>query len=514
MAETDIPAAVRAGYAFTGPVLELGALVTGDTCDPGAKVRIPLSMVNRHGLVAGATGTGKTKTLQGMAEQLSTAGVPVFLADIKGDLSGMAVPGEASERVTTRAKEIGCEWQPASYPVEFFALGGHGTGVPVRATITSFGPTLLSRVLGLNDVQESSLGLVFHFADQHALPLLDLADLRAVIQHLTSPAGAAELAELGGLSKATAGVILRELIAFADAGADAFFGETEFDTRDFLRVAPDGRGVVSILELPSLQSRPELFATFLMWFLADLFQDLPEVGDVDKPKLVFFFDEAHLLFRDASKEFLSAITQTVRLIRSKGVGIFFVTQTPKDVHGDVLAQLGNRVQHALRAYTPEDAKALKATVSTFPRSGYDLEEVLMQLGIGEAIVTVLSERGAPSPVAWTRLPPPRSLMAQADAAVANGIVSSSQLNARYSARIDRESAYEMLLAKVAVPSPAEKPARADKLTPEPPAAKDDKSFVEKALSNSTVRNALRTAATAAGREIVRSIFGAARRRRR
>ena len=514
MAETDIPAAVRAGYAFAGPALELGALVVGEGCDPTAKVRIPLSMVNRHGLVAGATGTGKTKTLQAMAEQLSAAGVPVFLADIKGDLSGMAAPGEASDRVTKRAADIGLDWAPAAYPVEFFALGGRGKGVPVRATVTSFGPTLLAKVLGLNDVQESSLGLVFHFADRNALPLLDLADLRAVIQHLTSPAGAAELTELGGLSKATAGVILRELIAFADAGAEDFFGETEFDTRDFLRVAPDGRGVVSILELPSLQSRPELFATFLMWFLADLFQDLPEVGDVDKPKLVFFFDEAHLLFRDASKEFLNAITQTVRLIRSKGVGIFFVTQTPKDVHGDVLAQLGNRVQHALRAYTPEDAKALKATVSTFPRSGYDLEEVLMQLGIGEAIVTVLSERGAPSPVAWTRLPPPRSLMAQADAAVANGIVSSSQLNARYSARIDRESAYEMLLAKVAVPSPAEKPARADKPAPEPPAAKDDKSFVEKALSNSTVRNALRTAATAAGREIVRSIFGAARRRRR
>jgi DNA helicase HerA-like ATPase len=504
MAENDLAATVRAGYAFTGPVLELGALVTGTTCDSTARVRIPLSMVNRHGLVAGATGTGKTKTLQGLAEQLSAAGVPVFLADVKGDLSGMAAPGTAGDKVTTRATEIGYDWTPTAYPVEFFALGGHGKGVPVRATITSFGPTLLSRVLGLNDVQESSLGLVFHYADKHALPLLDLADLRAVIQHLTSPEGAAELAELGGLSKATAGVILRELIAFADKGADDFFGETEFDTRDFLRTTPDGRGVVSILELPDLQRQPEQFATFIMWFLADLFQDLPEVGDVDQPKLVFFFDEAHLLFRDASKEFLRAVTQTVRLIRSKGVGVFFVTQTPKDVPGDVLAQLGNRVQHALRAYTPEDAKALKATVSTFPKSAYDLEEVLTQLGIGEAIITVLSERGAPTPVAWTRLPPPRSLMAQVDASVADAIVAASPLLPRYGPRVDRESAYEMLLTKVAVPPPPPAPA---------PAPVSEQSFLEKALKNPTVRNTLKTAAISAGREIVRSIFGTARRRR-
>jgi DNA helicase HerA-like ATPase len=514
MTDSDLAATVRAGYAFTGSVLELGALVTGQTCDPTAQVRIPLSMVNRHGLVAGATGTGKTKTLQGLAEQLSAAGVPVFLADIKGDLSGMAAPGVANDKITARASEIGYDWRPAGFPVEFFALGGHGTGVPVRATITSFGPTLLSKVLGLNDVQESSLGLVFHFADKNALPLLDLADLRAVIQHLTSPDGADELASLGGLSKATAGVILRELIAFADKGAEDFFGETEFDTRDFLRTTPSGEGVVSILELPSLQSRPELFATFLMWFLADLFQDLPEVGDVDKPKLVFFFDEAHLLFRDASKEFLQAVTQTVRLIRSKGVGIFFVTQTPKDVPGDVLAQLGNRVQHALRAYTPEDAKALKATVSTFPKSSYDLEEVLTQLGTGEAIITVLSERGAPTPVVWTRLPPPRSLMAQADADLVEEIVAASPLSAKYGPRIDRESAYEILLRKVAVPPPATPPPAAPAPSPSRSAVpKAEKSFLEKALGSPAVRNTLRTAATAAGREIVRSIFGTARRRR-
>ncbi len=511
--ESDIAAQVRTGYAFAGPALELGALVVDGKGDPTAPVRIPLAMVNRHGLVAGATGTGKTKTLQAMAEQLSAAGVPVFLADIKGDLSGMAAPGIATEKVTTRAADIGYDWQPAAYPVEFFALGGHGTGVPVRATITSFGPTLLARVLGLNEVQESSLALVFHFADRNALPLLDLKDLRAVIQHLTSPAGAAALADLGGLSKATAGVILRELIAFGDGGADDFFGEPEFDTHVFLRTAPDGRGIVNILELPQLQDRPDLFATFLMWFLADLFHDLPEVGDVDKPKLVFFFDEAHLLFRDASREFLAAITRTVRLIRSKGVGIFFVTQTPKDVPGDVLAQLGNRVQHALRAYTPDDAKALKATVSTFPRSAYDLGEVLTQLGIGEAVVTVLSERGAPTPVAWTRIPPPRSLMAQVDASVSDAVVAASPLLPRYGEEIDRESAYERLQAKVApVPSaPAAVPEPAP--APGPAAAPEKKGWFERVLTNTTVRGALKSAATVATREIVRSLFGTARRRR-
>ncbi len=516
-AGNDLVAKVAAGYAFEGPALELGALVVDGKGNPEAKVRIPLSMVNRHGLVAGATGTGKTKTLQGMAEQLSAAGVPVFLADIKGDVSGMGAPGAQNDKLVARAAEIGQSWQPTGYPVEFFALGGHGTGVPVRATITSFGPTLLSKVLGLNDVQESSLGLVFHFADKNGLPLLDLKDLRAVIQHLTSDEGEAALKDLGGLSKATAGVILRELIAFADDGAEDFFGEPEFETQDFLRLTPDGRGVVSILELPDLQSKPALFSTFLMWFLADLFHDLPEVGDVDKPKLVFFLDEAHLLFRDASKDFLSAITQTVRLIRSKGVGVFFVTQTPKDVPSDVLAQLGNRVQHALRAYTPEDAKALKATVSTFPNSGYDLEEVLTQLGTGEAIVTVLSEKGAPTPVAWTKLPAPQSLMAQLDKAAADAIVKASPLLPKYGAEIDRESAYEKLLAKVAQPAPAgTAPAQPAGKAPAPeraPRQKEEKSMVAEVLGSSAVKGFLRSAATAAGREIMRSVFGTAKRRR-
>ncbi|GAB2562817.1 helicase HerA-like domain-containing protein [Kribbella endophytica] len=512
MAETpDVVETVKQGYAFEGPAIELGALLVDGTPNPEAAVRIPLSMVNRHGLVAGATGTGKTKTLQLMAEQLSAAGVAVFAADIKGDLSGVSQPGESSEKLLARTKTIGQEWTATGFPTEFYALGGQGAGVPIRATITSFGPVLLSKVLGLNDVQESSLGLIFHYADKQGLTLLDLKDLRAVITHLTSDEGKGDLKELGGLSAATAGVILRSLIGFADQGAEAFFGEPEFDTADLLKER-DGKGVISLLELPNLQDRPALFSTFLMWLLADLFHDLPEVGDVDKPKLVFFFDEAHLLFNDASKAFLDSIAQTVRLIRSKGVGVFFVTQTPKDVPDDVLAQLGSRVQHQLRAHTPNDAKALKATVSTFPNSSYELAEVLTQLGIGEAVVTVMNEKGAPTPVAWTRLRAPQSLMAPASAEQLSASVAASPNNAKYSAVIDRESAYEKLAAKVqagAAQAEAEAQAQPAPEQPKPRAQKQEKSMVEQVVGSSVFKQFARSA----GREIVRGLFGAARRKR-
>ena len=447
-------ASIRAGYAMEGAVLEMGALVNGEAL-PEVPVRIPIAMTNRHGLVAGATGTGKTKTLQVLAEQLSAAGVPVFAADIKGDLSGIAVAGSSSEKLLARTEGIGQNWQPAAHPTEFYCLGGIGHGVPVRATVSSFGALMLAKVLGLNQTQESSLGLVFHYADINGLPLVDLTDLRTVIQFLTSPEGKADLAELGGLSKATAGVILRELITFAAEGADVFFGQPEFDTAEFLRATPDGRGIVSLLQVPGVADKPALFSTFLMWLLADLFNDLPEVGDIDKPKLVFFFDEAHLLFKDASKDFLAAITQTVRLIRSKGVGIFFVTQTPKDVPADVLAQLGSRVQHQLRAHTPDDQKALRATVRTYPNSGYDLEEVLMGLGIGEAIVTVMNEKGAPSPVAWTRLRAPQGSMDPAPAELVTATVAASPLMERYGQAIDPQSAHEMLAARMNAAAEAE-----------------------------------------------------------
>ncbi|MBG6055425.1 DNA helicase HerA-like ATPase [Salinibacterium sp. CAN_S4] len=443
-AQVDV---IRAGYTFDAPALEMGALVNGDPL-ADVPVRIPLAMVNRHGLVAGATGTGKTKTLQVLAEQLSAAGVPVFAADIKGDLSGIASEGTSNPKLLDRTASIGQHWAAAASPTEYFTLGGLGTGIPIRATVSSFGPLLLSKVLGLNETQESSLGLVFHYADRAGLPLVDLSDLRAVLKWLTSEDGKPELKDLGGLSSATAGVILRELIGFSDQGADVFFGEPEIDTSLFLRTTADGKGIVSLLEIPGVQDKPAVFSTFLMWLLADLFNDLPEVGDIDKPKLVFFFDEAHLLFNGASDDFIASITQTVRLIRSKGVGIFFVTQTPKDVPSEVLAQIGSRVQHQLRAHTPDDAKALRATVSTYPTSGYDLKEVLTTLATGEAIITVMNEKGAPSPVAWTRLRAPQGSMSPTPIETMQATVSSSPLLAQFGTPVDRESAREMLAVKM------------------------------------------------------------------
>ncbi|MDJ0384221.1 helicase HerA-like domain-containing protein [Streptomyces sp. G-G2] len=521
---TAAPAADRilAGYGFTGPALDLGALLWDGVCLPDHQIRIPLSMLNRHGLVAGATGTGKTKTLQLIAEQLSANGVPVFLADIKGDVSGISAPGVPGEKIEERAKDVAQDWRATGHPCEFYSLGGIGPGIPVRATVTSFGPVLMSKVLQLNQTQEQSLGLIFHYADSKGLQLIDLKDLRATVAFLVSDQGRPELKGIGGLSTVTAGVILRALTAFEQQGATEFFGEPEFDTSEFLRTAADGRGTVSVLELPAVQDKPQLFSTFLMWLLADLFSDLPEVGDLEQPKLVFFIDEAHLLFNGASKAFLDSITQTVRLIRSRGVGIFFVTQTPKDVPADVLAQLGNRVQHALRAFTPDDAKALKATVRTFPNSEYDLEELLTQLGTGEAVVTVLSEKGAPTPVAATRLRAPQSLMGPIEPTALDQAVKASPLYPRYAEAVDRESAYERISAdQAAAEAAAETAAAAAEAEKEAKEAaktartapRPDPSLAEKVVGSGLFRSLARSVGTQLGREISRSIFGTAKRRR-
>lgn len=498
---------IAAGYAFDGAALELGTVLVDGAVDPAALVRIPMRTLNRHGLVAGATGTGKTKTLQGIAEQLSAAGVPVVLADVKGDLSGLSQPGRSDDKITARAAETGdAQWAPRGFPTEFVSLGTDGIGVPIRATITSFGPVLLSKVLGLNETQESALGLIFHWADTQGLALLDLKDLRSVIQHLTSPEGKEDLKGIGGVSAATAGVILRALVNLEAEGGDTFFGEPELDPADLLRTA-DGAGVITLFELGSQAARPVLFSTFLMWVLADLFQTLPEVGDVDKPKLVFIFDEAHLLFDDASKAFLDQVEQTVKLIRSKGVGVFFCTQLPTDVPNAVLSQLGARIQHALRAFTPDDQKALSKTVRTYPKTTvYDLENALTALGIGEAVVTVLSEKGAPTPVAWTRLRPPRSLMDTIGVGEIRARAQASPLHEKYGRTVDRESAYEMLTAKVVAAEPETAP------PPEAAAERDaEPSAAERIMSNPAVKSFLRSAASAAGREISRSLFGTRRR---
>jgi uncharacterized protein len=505
---------IAAGYATEGAALELGCVLVDGAVDPGARVRIPFATLNRHGLVAGATGTGKTKTLQGIAEQLSAAGVPVLLADIKGDLSGLAKQGEPGPKIDERAKDTGDDWAPTAFPVEFLSLGGGSSAIPIRATLTGFGPILLSKVLDLNDTQSSTLGLIFHWADQRGLPLLDTKDLRAVIQHLTSDEGKADLKGIGGVSSATAGVILRALVNLEARGGDDFFGEPEFDPTDLMRTV-DGKGVVTLLELADQQGDPRLYSTFLMWLLAELFEELPEAGDLDRPKLVFFFDEAHLLFNEASKAFLERIEQTVKLIRSKGVGVFFCTQLPTDVPNAVLSQLGARVQHALRAFTPEDQAALKKTVKTYPTTkNYDMEEALTSLGTGEAIVTVLSERGAPTPVAWARMRAPRSLMAAIGADAVTAAAKASPLHGKYGETVDRESAYEKLTARIAenetpAPGPADAP-------PPPPEARREEraepSFVEKAFESPVVRSFMRSAASALGREITRGLFGTRRRR--
>src|SRR5438270_10385933 len=452
---------IASGYAVKGQALELGTVVVDGAADPTAQIRIPLATVNRHGLVAGATGTGKTKTLQLVADQLSAAGVTVLMADVKGDLSGLARPGESNDKTAARAKDTGDDWQPTGFPVEFLSLGTGGVGVPVRATVASFGPVLLSKVLGLNATQESTLGLVFHWAKENSRPLVTLSDLRGVISHLASDEGKADLKDLGGVSSTTAGVILRALVNLAGEGGDTFFGEPKLDPNELLRNDNQGRGIISLLEFSGQSLRPVIFSTFLMWLLAELFAGLDEVGDVDRPKLVFFFDEAHLLFADASKAFLEQVEQTVKLIRSKGVGVFFCTQLPTDIPNDVLSQLGARVQHALRAFTPDDQAALSKTVRTYPKTDvYDLASALTSLGIGEAVVPVLSERGAPTPVAWTRMRVPRSLMAAIGTDAVTEAAKSSPLQARYGQTVEREPEPEAAQTPPAGP-PERRPAEPD-----------------------------------------------------
>jgi DNA helicase HerA-like ATPase len=446
----DIEAALAAGYAFEAGGLTFGAGMRGEEPLPGAQIRVPLAMMNRHGLVAGATGTGKTKTLQVLAEQLSDAGVPVFISDIKGDISGLAAAAAINDKLSARATAIGfADYAPRSFPVEFFTLDRDGKGVRLRASVSSFGPILLSKVLDLNETQQSVLALAFKYSDDKKLPLINLADLRALLNHLNSDEGKAEMAEYGGVATATVGVIVRKIVELEQQEADAFFGSPEFEASDFLRVADDGRGIISILELADMQDRPALFSTFMMWLLASLYESLPEVGDIEKPKLVFFFDEAHLLFRDANKTFMQQIELVARLIRSKGVGVFFVTHAPTDVPAEVLGQLGNRVQHALRAFTPDDLETVRATADTFPTTDlYDVEEELTSLGTGEALITALDPKGRPMPTARTMMRPPMSLMAQVEPAVFDTVMAASAIAPTYAVDTDPESARELLTARM------------------------------------------------------------------
>jgi DNA helicase HerA-like ATPase len=507
---------LHATFPQAGGTLTLGAPVHEGECHPEPRVSLPLALMNRHGLIAGATGTGKTKSLQLLAEQLSAVGVPVFVSDVKGDLSGLGVPGEESERVSKRAAETGYPWRAAGYPVEFLSLTG-ALGAQLRATVSSFGPTLLAKVLGLNETQTSVLSLVFKYCDDRELLLLDFDDLRAALQFLADD-GAADLKEYGGMSRATVGVLLREMVELEQQGAGRFFGEPEFDLDDLLVVEPDGRGRISVLELQDVQDRPALFSTFMLWMLAELYQSLPEVGDLDEPKLVFFLDEAHLLFDDASKALRDQIEQVVRLIRSKGVGVFFVTQSPKDIPAEVLGQLGHKVQHALRAFTPDDEKALRAAARTFPRTPfYSVEEVLTSLGTGEALVTTLSASGVPTPPFATRMIPPAARMGPLSAEELAGRNAASALVRKYATAVDRESAQEVLEKReAAADTAAAKDAERDE------AQRDDAKPAKRAggrQERSALETILRSpvAKTVAGaltRGLMGALFGGSRSRRR
>jgi DNA helicase HerA-like ATPase len=441
--------AITAAYALDEPSLIIGSAMHEGTLFNDTRVQVALSMLNRHGLIAGATGTGKTKTLQLMAGQLSKAGVPVFVADIKGDLTGLAAPGGTTHpKLIERTESLAWTFEPSGHPVEFLSLTGK-LGSQVRATVSSFGPLLLGKVLDLNETQTSILALIFKYCDDNDLPLLDLQDLATTLKFLASDEGKPILAEYGGMSSQSVGVLLRSIVVLEQEGADVFFGEPEFDVEDLLRTTPDGEGIISILELSDVMDQPRLFSTFMLWMLAQLYEQLPEAGDLPKPKLCFFFDEAHLLFADASDALMDQIERTARLIRSKGVGVYFVTQVPADVPSSVLAQLGNRIQHALRAFTPEDADNLRKAARTFPMTEfYDVEKTLTSLGTGEALVTVLSPDGVPTALAATRLLPPDSLMAPSEEVTFRGHIAMSPLQARYGETVDRDSAHERITGRL------------------------------------------------------------------
>ncbi len=490
---------MQEGYTFKGPSILLGAPLLQGEAPAGMQVRVPLATMNRHGLIAGATGTGKTKTLQALAEQLSLNGVPVLLMDIKGDLSGLAVPAAPTDKFNERHARIGEPWAPLQVPVELLTLSNE-PGARLRATISEFGPVLLGRILELNDTQQSVLSLVFKYCDDKGLALLDIKDLRRSLQYITQEGKADVQKQYGAVSPATVNIILRKLIELEQQGAERFFGEISFDPQDLLQQR-DGKGVVSIVRLTDIQDKPRLFSTFMLCLLAEIYNTFPEQGDAEKPKLVLFIDEAHLIFDTATKPLLDQITTIIKLIRSKGVGVYFCTQTPTDVPDDVLGQLGLKVQHALRAFTAKDRTAIRKTAQNYPESSfYDVETLLTSLGIGEAIVTALNEKGVPTPLAHTLLRTPGTRMDVLSPLETDGLVARSALAAKYNHVIDRESAFELLEKRVKA---HEEAAEDEKPTPRTKPAKEEPSMWEQASKNTMVRQVGRTFM----REVTRGLLG-------
>lgn len=500
MSKEKFVSAINASYSPKGASIYLGAGVLDGEIIASAKVNLPLRMMNRHGLVTGATGSGKTRTLQLLAEQLSAAGVSVFMPDMKGDISGMAKPAIVNEKLTERSTFLEYTYDPSGFPIELYSLSGK-LGAQMRATVTEFGPVLLSKILELNEVQRGVLMVLFKYADDKKLPMVDLNDLKKVLNYLSEGEGAKEIKEAyGKISSSTSGTILRKIVALEQQGVNQIFGETSFDIDDLFEKV-DGRGVISLLNVSDVQGQPVVFSTFMLSLLAELYQKLPEAGDLDKPKLVFFLDEAHLLFKDAPKAFMDQIEQVIRLIRSKGVGIFFCTQVTTDVPGSILSQLGNRVHHVIRAFTPNDVKDLKETVKTFPHSEfYDLEKQFTQLGIGQAFITVLNEKGIPTETVVTHLAPPASVMGPLTQDEYQQQLETSDLNKKYKQIVDPRSAFEILNERIAETVATEQKQEEVSIQDSTrPSSRKEKSTFEEIMASPITKQV--------GKEIVRGVFG-------
>ncbi len=488
---------LRNSYTFKGDSILIGSAILGDDYESGCQVRLPLKTFNRHGLIAGATGTGKTKSLQVIMESLSDAGVPVLAMDIKGDLSGLGAAGEMNPIVEKRMKMIGMEWNPKSYPLEFLSISDE-PGVRLRATISEYGPVLLSKILGLNESQEGVISMIFKYCDDRKLPLLDLKDLKSVLNYAGNEGKEEFKKEYGFLSSSSAGTILRNIISLEQQGAASIFGEPSFDVFDLMKKNKDGQGMINILRLTDMQSKPDLFSTFMLCLLAEIFQSLPELGDPAKPELVIFLDEAHLIFRNASKVLLDQFEMTIKLIRSKGVGIFFITQSPADIPAAILGQLGTKVQHALRAFTAKDRKDIKSASENYPLSDfYQIDELITQLGIGEAFVTGLDEKGRPTELVNTLMRPPFSRMDVLSTLEINKFIQHSDLIREYNVEMDRESAFEMLQRKLDAPS---RTSEEDRRTKDQTTSKNEEESTFEQVLKSPITNMI-------AREVTRGLLG-------
>jgi DNA helicase HerA-like ATPase len=489
---------VKDGYTFKGDNFRIGTAVLNGEVLSGSDIFLPLKTMNRHGLIAGATGTGKTKTLQVMAEGLSDASVPVLMMDIKGDLSGIAAAGTENDKIKERLSKIGGDYKPSAFPVELMTLSDQ-KGVRMRATVSEFGPILISKILGLNDTQEGLVAMIFKYCDDNKMPLLDLKDFVKVLQYVSDEGKDEIEKQYGKIATTSTGTVLRKVVELQQQGADIFFGEPSFEVDDLMRISDDGRGMISILRVMDMQNRPKLFSTFMLQLLAELYATLPEAGDIDKPKLILFIDEAHLVFQEATEALLQQIETVIKLIRSKGVGIFFCTQNPQDVPASVLAQLGLKVQHALRAFTAADRKTIKEAAQNYPETEYyDVDELLTQLGIGEAFITMLNEKGIPTPLVHTMLVPPRSRMDVLSDSEIDTLVNKSKLVRKYADAVDEKSAYEILTDKLN--EAADKQKQDEEQKEDNKKAAQEKGFFD----NPVVKQVGRTAATV----ITRSLLGA------